>query len=512
MTATLTAAIERFQNVTETENGAITPVTTTSPCLDLFSKISACRNNIELALELFRKAVAEDEATAFEILFHSRHCRGGQGERAVFRALLKEATTHHAPAVCAVIFHVAAFGRWDDLLCLEDTCVWQNVLIRIKIQLGSDLTALDDGEQVSLLAKWLPSANASSKDTKRLARKIYTYLGWDERKYRKTLVSLRNAIKIVEHEMCSREWSSIDYERVPSKAANMYRKAFRKQDGDRYQAYLDAVEKGEAKINAGTLFPYELVKPYLDAEASFSGFGEDNPITKPIEQDQTLEAQWKALPDYMEKPFNGLVVADVSGSMYCDNELPVAVSISLAIYIAERNKNRTFAGKFLTFHEEPKLESLVGNSLAERVQNLSHAQWGGSTNLVATFDLVLKAAIADNLPASEMPEKILIVSDMEFNSACYPNDSTNFQVINQMYKQAGYPVPQLVFWNVCARSNQAPFTTDEGGNAQLVSGCSPSIMKAVLNGDQLTAVQLMEEALTPYKVIRDAISKTEIPF
>ncbi len=508
MSSTLTAAIARFQNKTHTENGAVTPVTTTNPTLDLFSKISACRNNIELALELFRKAVAEDEITAFEILFQSRHCRGGQGERAVFRALLKEATVHHPKAVLAVLPFVAEFGRWDDLLCLEDTAVWRSVLILIRIQLSSDLTALDDGEQVSLLGKWLPSSNASSKVTKRLARKIYTYLEWTERKYRKTLVSLRNAINIVEHGMCSRNWPSIDYSAVPSKASTMYRKAFRKRDGERYQAFLDAVEKGEAKINAGTLFPYELVKPYLNQNLSWGG----DETSAPVTPDATLEAQWKALPDYMEKPFNGLVVADVSGSMYCDNELPIAVSISLAIYIAERNKNRVFADKFLTFHEEPKLESLVGSSLAERVQNLSRAEWGGNTNLVATFDLVLKAAIADKLPASEMPEKILIVSDMEFDMACYDNEQSNFQVINQMYEQAGYKAPQLVFWNVCAHSNQAPFTTDEGGNAQLVSGCSPSIMKAVLNGDQLSAEDLMVEALKPYSDIRYAILKEDMPF
>lgn len=508
MSLTLPSAIQRFQNTTTTENGAITPVSTTNTCLDLFSKISACRNNIELALELFREAVAEDEATAFEILFHARHCRGGNGERAVFRALLREATVHHAPAVLAVLPHVAVFGRWDDLLCLEDTSVWRSVLILIRKQLLADLSALENGSQVSLLAKWLPSANASSKTTKRLARKVYTYLEWTERNYRRNLVQLRNQINIVEHGMCSRNWPSIDYSAVPSKASTMYRKAFRKRDGERYQAFLDSVEKGEAKINAGTLFPYELVKPYLNLDSCWGG--EDT--TESVVQDQTLEAQWKALPDYMEKPFNGLVVADVSGSMYCDNNLPIAVSVSLAIYIAERNKNRVFANKFLTFSQEPTLESLKGASLAERVQNLSRSSWGYNTDLVATFNLVLKAAKAENLPASEMPEKILIVSDMEFDMATDENGDSNFQIINQMYKEAGYPVPQLVYWNVCAHGNQAPFTTDEGGNAQLVSGCSPSIMKAVLNGDQLSAEDLMVEALKPYSDIRFAITGEDRPF
>lgn len=512
MSATLTAAIERFQNQTTTENGAITPISTSDTCLDLFSKISACRNNIELALELFRKAVAEDEVTAFEILFHSRHCRGGQGERAVFRALLKEATVHHSAAVLAVLPHVAAFGRWDDLLCLEDTCVWRSVLRLISKQLTADLAALENGSQVSLLAKWMPSANASSKTTKRLARSIYTYLEWSERTYRKNLVQLRTQLNLVEQGMCSRNWTSIDYESVPSKAANMYRKAFRKRDGDRYQAYLDAVEKGEAKINAGTLFPYELVKPYLSTDSAFLGTFSDEEAAKPVQQDQTLEAQWKALPDYMEKPFNGLVVADVSGSMYMNGDLPISVSISLAIYIAERNKNRVFANKFLTFSEAPELLTLQGESLAERVQNLSRANWGYCTNLISTFDLVLKAAIAEKLPASEMPEKILIVSDMEFDMATDENRDTNFQVIKQMYEQAGYVMPQLVFWNVDAKSNQAPFRTDEGGNAQLVSGCSPSIMKAVLNGDQLSATELMREALEPYAIIRSAISGEDQPF
>lgn len=470
-------AIQRELNLTTTDNGALSHASTMDSCLDLFGKLAACRRDLPQAIRLFRNAYRDQPELAVRILFYTRDIRGGQGERAVFRAVISDLAEHDPSVVTRLLPLFAEYGRYDDLLCLDGTSVWDSVLSHIRTQLNADVQALANNEPVSLLAKWLPSANASSRTTVRLARAICSYLGWTEREYRKVTVSLRTQLRIIEQAMCSGNWSSIEYSHVPAKAMNMYRQAFKRRDADRFQGYLDDVASGAAKVNAGTLFPYDLVRPYLN-----------NPDT-----DRVLDLQWDALPNYFEEgnEFNGLVVADVSGSMTFDGGLPLAVSISLAMYIAERNTCEVFRNKFLTFSSRPSMVSIEGDTLGERVRNLSQADWGGSTNLQATFQLVLDAAVRYSVPASDMPSKLIIVSDMQFDAAdC---GGTNFQAIRRMYSEAGYECPQLVFWNVNAGTD-VPFTIHESG-ATLVSGCSPAILRSVLNSEVLTAVDLMNDAV-----------------
>ena len=361
------------------------------------------------------------------------------------------------------------------------------MLNAIQNQLNLDRVAYKAGEAVSLLAKWMPSINASSKDTKRLGRKIAAHLGMTEREYRKVLSNLRTHINVVEKSMCSKEWSVIDYSKVPSRAAFMYRKAFAKQDATRYAEYLSAVEKGEAKINASTLYPYDIVEQYL---------------YKGARNDKTIDLQWEALPNYMEgKEFNGLVVADVSGSMY---GRPMAVSISLAMYIAERNTAEVWKNKFLTFSEKPKLQSIVGSTIGKRIDNLSRAAWGMNTDLIAVFKTVLDAGMANDVSAEDMPSKLIIVSDMQFDSCCRNNNRTNFEQIQKLYRKAGYEMPQLVFWNVNAIGGNVPIQSHDTGTA-LVSGCSPSILKSVLTDSVLTPVDTMNE--TVYTERYDAVGE-----
>ena len=255
--------------------------------------------------------------------------------------------------------------------------------------------------------------------SKRLGRKIASHLGWNEKQYRKNLSKLRAKIKIVETAMCSKEWSAIDYSKVPSRAAFMYRKAFAKQDGTRYQEYLNAVQNGEAKINAATLYPYDIVNEYL---------------YKGARNDKTIDLQWEALPNYMEgQEFNGLIVADVSGSMY---GMPMAVSISLAMYIAERNTSPVWKDKFITFSAQPELQSIVGSTIGKRIDNLSRAAWQMNTDLMAVFKTVLSAAEKNNVPAEEMPQKLIIVSDMQFDQCCSSNKRINFEQIQKLYRKA----------------------------------------------------------------------------
>lgn len=472
-------------NITTTANGAKAYRSTGSKNLDLFGKIAACRDNVNAATNLFKSAYAEDPETATRILFWARDIRGGQGERKIFREVFKELVRNDAVIGAKLVSLIPQYGRWDDVVALEGTLVWGVALEAIKAQLNADLNT-EVGNSVSLLAKWLPSINASSKESKRIGRKIAAAMGWNERQYRKALTALRTQMRIVEQPMCAREWDAIDYSKLPSRAGFMYRKAFANRDGQRYQSFLDAVKKGEAKINAGTLYPYDIVEKCLYNQ----------------ESNDTLEVMWKALPNYMEgKELNGLVVADVSGSM---SGRPMAVSISLAMYIAERNTG-IWKDKFLTFSGNPSLQTVTGNSLSKKIQNLSRADWGGNTDIQKTFNLILDTAVRNNIPESDMPRKLIIVSDMQFDNCVVMGGNysgrmsyggsrvTNYEAIRIKYAQAGYSLPDVIFWNVNSSDN-VPMKAHDSGTA-LVSGCSPSILTAVLTGNAITPLSLMRDAV-----------------
>ena len=476
---TFLTALETELNVTETLNGAKAYKSTLNECVDLFGKISACRKDIPQARKLFALAFKEDPETATRILFNARDIRGGQGEREVFRNLFKDLVSENSEIGEQLVELIPVYGRWDDLLVLENTSAWGRVQYIILEQLRKDDVALTAGENVSLLGKWMPSINASSADSKRLGRRFAQLLGKNEREYRKFLTALRSRIKIVEQKMCSKEWSEIDYEHLPSRAGFMYRKAFAKQDATRYAEYLSAVEKGDKKINAGTIYPYEIVENYLYKGAS---------------NDKTIDLMWEALPNYMEgQELNGLVVADVSGSMSCMGGTPMAVSISLAMYIAERNTG-IWKDKFITFSYRPEIQTIVGKTVGDRIRNLHRADWAGNTDLIAVFESVLNAGIKNDVPDAEMPKKLIIVSDMQFDQACASNKRTNFEQIEKMYHKAGYEMPQLVFWNVNAIGGNVPMTIHDTGTC-LVSGCSPSILKSVLGGKVITPVDVMRDAV-----------------
>ena len=474
------SALESETKITETENGAPAYSTTLNACLDMFGTIGGCRNNIEEAQRLFDAAYAENPELALRILFYSRDVRGGMGERNIFRVLFKKLASDpsNEQLASSLAVLVPFYGRWDDLLCLEETPAAQAALQIIRTQLFTDEINMGNGKPVSLLGKWLPSVNASSKETKRRARLIANALGYTERDYRKLCTRLRAAIKIVETQMCQGNWEDIDFQSVPSRAAMLYRKAFGRRQADRYAKYLEDVAAGKSTIKAGTLYPYDLV-------------------SRATAEDQTLDLQWSALPDYMPtEGFNGLVVADVSGSMMGQ---PMDVAVSLAMYIAEHNTSPIWRDKFITFTADPELQEVKGDTLHEKVSNLKSAQWGMNTDLLKVFKCVLDAAMREALPQSELPQKLIIVSDMQFDQATQVRwdepsiDMTTFQQIKEMYKRAGYVPPHLVFWNVRAAGN-VPFTIHESG-AHLVSGCSPAVLTAVLNGEVVTAEDVMNEAV-----------------
>ena len=466
---TLINAIQDKQNVTSTENGAATLKSTLKATVDFFGLGGSLRTNAdEDVISLFSKAFAEDPLVAVKTLFYIRDVRGGAGERKTFRTIFNWLSKEYPQVAIKNLHNVVEFGRWDDLYCTRGTNLWNtHVLPLIQIEWFKPGVP-------SLMYKWLASENASSKETKKIATEIRTFLGVSPRTYRKTLSEKRAQLDIVERKMCSNNWDQINYKGVPSKAALNYKDAFEKHDEVRYQQFIADVKSGKTTINAGTLYPYDIV------EKCFVG-----------DDSSTLDVLWSSLPDYTNgDATNGIVVADVSGSM---SGRPMAVSISLAMYISERN-NGAFKDYFITFSETPTLQKVVGNNIREKVRNLQSADWGLSTNLESVFDLILDSAVENSIPVSEMPAKLYIVSDMEFNAALKHPNLTLFQNIDAAYKAAGYQRPELVFWNVNAKNLQSPIRFDEKGTC-LVSGCSPSILTSLLAGEIISAEQVMLDTI-----------------
>lgn len=332
-------------NETVTENNADTYKSSLNALVDFFGMVGGMRNNQKRVWELFLKAYAEDKLLTMKALFYLRDIRGGQGERELFRYILKNLVLLDEKIVSQNIYNVAEFGRWDDLFVLLDKEVpndmQNNVFGVICTQLFRDLAKVEEDRQdISLLAKWMPSINTSSKNSRSLARRFAMWLGWSEKQYRKNLSKLRGVLRVVEKKMSARQWSDINYSAVPSKASLLYRKAFARHDEERYAQYLQDVLSGKQKMNAGTLHPSDIVGKFLKADS--------DPTTA---LDNTLEAAWKSLPNFFgeNKTRNILTVADVSGSMSCyDNGKPLHVSIALALYTAEKNEG-AFHGSFLTF-------------------------------------------------------------------------------------------------------------------------------------------------------------------
>jgi len=462
-----------------TANGAISNATTNNQVLDFFSKCGALRGKKEEAICYFDKAFAADEKLSLRALFYMRDIRGGQGERENFRAIIQWLAKNHKDAILRNMIHIPVFGRYDDFYCLVDIPeVSQDVLTIMKEQFEKDMILANEDKPVSLLGKWLKSESTSSKDSIRLAKITRKFFGLNGKEYRKSIVLLRKKINIIESLMSQNKWSEISYENVPSHAMKLYTKAFTKRDKERFEKYIESVKRGEKKINSSTLYPYDIVHKLFHQNVEGTEL-------------ESLQAQWYSLPDYIKdaEEKNAIVVADVSGSMY---GRPIEVAISLALYFAERNTG-VFKDYFMTFSTNPELVKVKGDDLKSKIDNISRANWNGSTNIQAIFDLILKTAVKNKTKESDMPSKIFIVSDMQFNIACNDNTKTNFEVIKEKYRKSGYKMPVLVFWNVNA-SSDTPVTQDEHGTF-LVSGCSPSILLNAMNTKAVTPLDLMLEVL-----------------
>ena len=458
--------LKKELNITYTENGAVTNRTSGNDCLDLFATIGALRHagDDEICTR-FLRAFAEDRDLAMKTLFFARDVRGGLGERRVFRTLIRWLAENERASLIRNLPYIAEYGRWDDVIVLLDTPCGKEALQLLKKQFDADMAAAGGIGEVSLLGKWLPSVNASNEKTVLTAKRIARYLGLSDREYRLALTKLRARIRIIENNLRERDYT-FDYSKQPSKAMFKYRQAFYRNDGDRYNAFLKSVRSGEAKLNTGALLPYELVERAYHCSK---------------DERNSLDVTWNSLEDFTTDE-NALVVADGSGSMYCCMDpRPAAVAQSLAIYFAERNKG-IFHNHFITFSRTPRLVEIKGNDLVDRVKCCISYNEVANTDIEAVFDLVLSAAVKNNVPQSELPSKLYIISDMEFDYCAENASLTNFENAKRRFEAAGYRLPQLVFWNVCSRNAQQPVTVNDRGVA-LVSGCSPRIFSMAVEGE-----------------------------
>lgn len=482
--------------MTVTENGHPVASTTGAAVLDLYGQIGALRNaDDDRICELFDRAYAENPLLAVRTVFYGRDARGGCGERKIFRTLLKHMADRGMTDILTKnLNNIPFYGRWDDMYSFVGTSMQELAFVAIYNQLMDDLRNSRVLGPVSLLAKWLKSPNASSKETCKLGRLTAKKLGYSEKQYRQVLAYLREKIRIVEREMSANNWKDIRYEAVPSRAGLIYRDAFKKHDEERYNAYIQAVKNGEKKINTAVNTPQDLVHVYLE-----NGYSVSHIV------DETVEAMWKNLPDFVNSDENILCMVDVSGSM---RGRPMEISTGLGMYFAQKNRG-AFHNLFMTFESEPSFVSIEDDcTMLDNLRTTLRAPWGGSTNLNKAFKEMLRFAKAHNVPESDMPTRMIVISDMEFDEAngCYGYNymtgrhmSTDLHIdeLREMYRNAGYEMPQIIYWNVDSRDNHFHTRSDTEG-VMLASGSSPAVFKAVM--------EIKELDITPYDAMVEVLN------
>lgn len=435
-----------------TANGAITHSTSLNAVLDLFFIAGASRTMEESVIRnMLTKAYAENKFLTLKVIFWAGDIRGGQGERRFLRIALRWLETYHNSVLEQLLQFVPEFNRWDSLFELSSDKSLQLIY-----------KALADKNQ--LCAKWMPR----KKQYDNFASKFRKRFGLTPKQYRQLIVENTN---VVETQMCKKEWSEIEYKKIPSVAFSKYRKAWARNDGERFKQFIDDVNAGKQKIHASVIFPHDIYKSY-----------------KAGGDEASINAQWNCLPNYLENSEERILpVCDVSGSM---SGTPMDISVSLGLYFSERNKS-VFKDAFITFSEKPKLQHLKGN-LTQRIQQLESADWGMSTNLASVFMLILNKAVENKLSNDDLPTMIVIISDMEFNMAS--KSQTNFEFIDKAFAKHEYKRPSLIFWNVNGRENNVPVNKNDK-NVALVSGCSPVTIKSILSAREITPVEVMMTAL-----------------
>lgn len=465
----------------ETWNGEAALNTTYDKCLDLFGRSGAMRNaSVSDKQNLFRKAFDEDNDIAMKLLFYTRDIRGGYGERDTFIDMLRWLADKYPASVEKNLWAILEYGRAKDLYSLIGTKAESAMWSFIKNQFELDIKNMNAERSISLLAKWIATPDASSEKTAALGKKTAKAIGYNYRTmrdYKKILRELRRYLDIPEAKMCAGKWSEIEYSKLASQCLIKHRNAFNRHDNERYADFINKAAHGEVKMNTKTMTPCDIIKDVRQRAA------------------EDLDVMWNNLPDYCSG--NALVMCDTSGSMSCfgspkSSIMAIDVAIALSIYFAERNKG-DLKNLFMTFESDPHLIEIDGVDLYDKYQRIKSAPWGGSTNLEAAFDTLLDLCKRGNVPQDEMPDALVIISDMQIDCVRDIDDNNRMTFYDKMlrkYESAGYKLPHVVFWNVNASESTFHASMDTKG-VSLVSGYSPAVFKAVMDNIGTTPLELM---------------------
>jgi hypothetical protein len=495
----LLKAMKNETNYDYTENGAITHKTTFNKVLDMFGMGGAMRNrDDEDVILMFKEAYEENPTLALRCLFYLRDIRGGQGERRFFRLCIKWLALNYPKEMESLIYLVPEYGRYDDLFELFGTGLENEMIgyIWFTIQQNKD----------HLVYKWMPSINASSRNTQSRGRKFAQAFGLTEKQYRKMLSEGRKACNLVETLMSQNEWDQIAFDKLPSRAGLLYKNAFmrREETKERYAEFMSAKD---TKVNASTLNPVDI------AHQIFRCWNRPG-LTERL----TWQKYWDALPNYYgDKEEPGIAIVDVSGSM---SGVPMEAAVSMGAYIAERGKG-PFKNHFITFSAEPQLVEFSGFDIYDKFQRAQRADWGMNTNIEAVFDMLLDIGKRNHVAPEEMPQTIYIFSDMEFDSAIICNSMSSgygYRGMNHgqidtliekqvdKWRRAGYKAPRIIFWNLRAAHPNIPAI---GDGFSYVSGYSPVMIENILSGKD--GIDLMLDKLNSVRYER-IVSISNIPF
>ncbi|AYZ73112.1 DUF2828 family protein [Fusobacterium necrophorum] len=483
--------LRNVTNLTQTWNGAIAVKSTQNAVVDLFGRIGSMRSwndniNYKKLEKLFQRAYAENRELAVKAIFYARDCRGGMGEKSVFKLLMISFINSNFRPLERVVLEnltqIVEFGSWKDIIDIflaTQSSEYKEILASfMREQLQKDFNS----EHPSLLSKWLPTINSRSKHTVEKAKKCIEYKIY-VKNYRQDLIKLRRKIDITESHIAAEDFEKIDYSNVSSKCMLLNRHLFLKKDKIRFQEYQQGLVHGKAKIHSEVLFPVDIVKKYYTNSW-------DNWKCSAEKYDEILEQQWKALPNYMTKALNAIPVVDTSASM---TGTPMNVAVSIGIYIAERNPSEIYRNKLLEFSEVVDFLDLSQYTTLQQKINAFCYQVA-NTDIEAVFKVILQTAIEHKLEPKELPTHLIIISDMQFDEATTQSVNKTFmENMRKLYEKQNYILPDILYWNVNFFTNNFPETTRKG--IAFVSGYSPAIMQAVLN----------TEILEPIEVIRNAV-------
>lgn len=489
---------ESKKRKTLTENFAVAYETSGKYLLDFNFKLSQYRNmSEEFIKEDFSKVFFEEPEIAVKFVFYVGDVRGGLGERKIFNSCFDWLVENKPEAAVSLLDLIPEYTRWDNLCRLfVNRSMRPHVKEIMMVQLSEDIANMNEGKSISLLAKWMPSINTSSKDTVELAKLICKNIGWTPKQYRKTLAKLRKHLDVVEVKMSSKDWGSINYSAVPSQANLKYNSAFLRNDEERRREYLNSLQNGETKINASVAQPHEIVSKYYDISTGYYGFRS----AKCHDYDITVEEMWKALPDIAIE--DSLVVRDGSGSMRRSitrnsKTSCLDVSTALAIYCSEHN-SKEWKDKFITFSDRPKFIDLSKcNSLRDKLILCDAETDMANTDIEATMRLILNTAINNNMSQEDMPKNIIIISDMQFDGRSVFNwNKSLFEEIVDDFERHGYKLPKIIFWNVLTfpEANTIPMQSNDLGLI-LCSGFSTTNMRMFMSGE-----------VDPYKVLVEQLN------